>query len=196
MDKWERLYNKIGPLRYQSSTGDCVPTTIVNGLSVLVKRPLHPTLLKLIWSLSVDQEVTGWVCCDTLSSLLAKWFERAHKDNYEKGSKLRYTSRIIEGVAVHLGPNNLLDHCLKNQGVACMSIGKESDHYVLILGFENDRYLGFNCLWDENKTPQQLENLASYKGLVNITWSRKELEKIIPNPSDVALRWMHLLTPH
>ena len=196
MDKWERLYNKIGPLRYQSSTGDCVPTTIVNGLSVLVKRPLHPTLLKLIWSLSVDQEVTGWVCCDTLSSLLAKWFERAHKDNYEKGSKLRYTSRIIEGVAVHLGPNNLLDQCLKHQGVACMSIGKKSDHYVLILGFENDRYLGFNCLWDENKTPQQLENLASYKGLVNITWSRKELEKIIPNPSDVALRWMHLLTPH
>ena len=196
MDKWERLYNKIGPLRYQSSTGDCVPTTIVNGLSVLVKRPLHPTLLKLIWSLSVDQEVTGWVCCDTLSSLLAKWFERAHKDNYEKGSKLRYTSRIIEGVAVHLGPNNVLDQCLKNQGVACMSIGKKSDHYVLILGFENDRYLGFNCLWDENKTPQQLENLASYKGLVNITWSRKELEKIIPNPSDVALRWMHLLTPH
>ena len=196
MDKWERLYNKIGPLRYQSSTGDCVPTTIVNGLSVLVKRPLHPTLLKLIWSLSVDQEVTGWVCCDTLSSLLAKWFERAHKDNYEKGSKLRYTSRIIEGVAVHLGPNNLLDQCLKKQGVACMSIGKKSDHYVLILGFENDRYLGFNCLWDENKTPQQLENLASYKGLVNITWSRKELEKIIPNPSDVALRWMHLLTPH
>ena len=196
MDKWERLYNKIGPLRYQSSTGDCVPTTIVNGLSVLVKRPLHPTLLKLIWSLSVDQEVTGWVCCDTLSSLLAKWFERAHKDNYEKGSKLRYTSRIIEGVAVHLGPNNLLDQCLKNQGVACMSIGKKSDHYVLILGFENDRYLGFNCLWDENKTPQQLENLASYKGLVNITWSRKELEKIIPNPSDVVLRWMHLLTPN
>ena len=196
MDKWERLYNKIGPLRYQSSTGDCVPTTIVNGLSVLVKRPLHPTLLKLIWSLSVDQEVTGWVCCDTLSSLLAKWFERAHKDNYEKGSELSYTSRIIEGEAVHLGPRNLLDQCLRKQGVACMSIGKSSNHYVLILGFENDRYLGFNCLWDENKTPQQLENLASYKGLVNITWSRKELEKIIPNPSDVALRWMHLLTPH
>lgn len=196
MDKWERLYNKIGPLRYQSSTGDCVPTTIVNGLSVLVKRPLHPTLLKLIWSLSVDQEVTGWVCCDTLSSLLAKWFERAHKDNYEKGSELSYTSRIIEGEAVHLGPRNLLDQCLRKQGVACMSIGKSSNHYVLILGFENDRYLGFNCLWDENKTPQRLENLASYKGLVNITWSRKELEKIIPNPSDVALRWMHLLTPH
>lgn len=196
MDKWERLYNKIGPLRYQSSTGDCVPTTIVNGLSVLVKRPLHPTLLKLIWSLSVDQEVTGWVCCDTLSSLLAKWFERAHKYNYEKGSELSYTSRIIEGEAVHLGPRNLLDQCLRKQGVACMSIGKSSNHYVLILGFENDRYLGFNCLWDENKTPQRLENLASYKGLVNIIWSRKELEKIIPNPSDVALRWMHLLTPH
>lgn len=76
-----------------------------------------------------------------------------------------------------------------------MSIGKSSDHYVLILGFENDRYLGFNCLWDGKKTLQRLENLSSYKGLVNITWSREELEEIIPDISLITLRWMHLLTP-
>ena len=195
MDKWGRLFAKIGPLRYQSSTSDCVPTTLLNGLSVLLERPLHPTLLKLVWSLSVDQETTGWVCCDALSSLLTKWFERAHQDKYESISKLRYTSRIIEGTAVNLGPNNLLDQCLRKQGIACLSIGQESDHYVLILGFENEKYLGFNCLWDRDKTPQQVEKLASYKGLVNITWTRKELEKIIPKPRNVGLRWMHLLAP-
>lgn len=195
MDKWERLYNKIGPLRYQSSTGDCVPTTIVNGLSVLVKRPLHPTLLKLIWSLSVDQEVTGWVCCDTLSSLLAKWFERAHKDNYEKRSELRYSSRIIEGTAVHLGPKNLLDQCLKNQGVACISVGTKSDHYVLILGIENEQYLGFNCLWEGTETVERIKNLDQYKGLVNITWSKIELEKMIRKQNEEK-RWIQLIVPY
>jgi hypothetical protein len=194
MDKWTRLYQKIGPLRYQSSTGDCVPTTLLNALSVLLQRPLHPTLLKLIWALSVDTDVTGWVCCDSLSSLLTKWFERAHKDDYET-RKLPFTSRIIEGSDVHLGSRNLLDKCLQRQGVACMSIGKESEHYVLILGFENDRYLGFNCLWDKESTPQNLTDLASYKGLVNATWSRQELEDLIPRSRNVGLRWMHLLAP-
>ena len=194
VDKWAKLYKKIGPLRYQSSEGDCVPTTLLNGLSVLLQRRLHPTLLKLIWSLSVDSGVTGWVCCDALSSLLTKWFERAYKDGYEP-SKLRFASRIIEGADVHLGPNNLMDQCLKKQGVVCMSIGKDSDHYVLILGFENGRYLGFNCLWDKKATPQNLLDLSPYKGLVNVTWSRTDLEKLIPPPSKVGLRWMHLLAP-
>lgn len=196
MDKWGRLYEKIGPLRYQSSTSDCVPTTLLNGLSVLLERPLHRTLVKLVWSLSVDQQTTGWVCCDTLSNLLTNWFERAHLDHEdETSSMLRFTSRIVEGEAVHLGRNNLLDQCLRKKGVACLSIGQESDHYVLILGLENEQYLGFNCLWDKNKTPQQVEYFATYKGLVNITWSREELEKIIPKPKYIGLRWMHLLAP-
>jgi hypothetical protein len=195
-NRWQRLYEKIGPLRYQSSEGDCVPTTLLNGLSVLLERPLHPTLLKLVWSLSVDQRTTGWVCCDALSSLLTKWFERAHQDKYETLSKLRYTSRIVEGAEVHLGPNNLLDQCLRKQGIACISIGEESNHYVLILGFENEQYLGFNCLWDGKRTLQRLENLASYKGLVNITWTREELEEVITEPQKVGWRWMHLLAPN
>ena len=195
VDKWTKLYKEIGPLRYQSSTGDCVPTTLLNGLSVLLRRPLHPTLLKLIWSLSVDSGVTGWVCCDALSSLLTKWFERAATDKYESPSKLRFSSRIIEGADVHLGPNNLLDQCLKMQGVACVSIGPKSDHYVLILGFENGRYLGFNCLWEKDKTSRNLSVLDSYKGLVNVTWSRSDLKKLIPPRSKVGLRWMHLLAP-
>jgi hypothetical protein len=193
MDKWDLLYEEIGPLRYQSSKKDCVPTTLINGLSVLLKCPLNSTLLKLIWSLSLDRGVTGWVCCDTLSSLLTKWFERAHKDDGEP-SERSYTSRIIEGAAVHLGPRNLLDQCLKNHGVACISIGEKSNHYVLILGFENDRYLGFNCMWDKKSTPKRLKNLTAYKGLVNITWTRKELEEIMP-PPNVGLRWIHLLAP-
>ena len=153
MRDWESLYKKIGPLRYESSTSDCVPTTVINGLNVLFERHLHPKLLHLIWSLSMDREKkvgTGWVCCDVLSNLLSKWFERAHEDGYEK-AQLPFTSKIIEGESVHLGKSNPILRCLNNGGVACLST---ADHYYLILGVENDNFLLFDCWWHKSKTPK------------------------------------------
>lgn len=190
MRDWERLYKTIGPLRYQASSSDCVPTTIINGLAVLLERRLHPRLNQLIWSVAVDREGllgTGWVCCDTLSSLLTKWFERAHQDGYEDAA-LPFTSRILEGEAVHLGKSNPLLRCLNGGGVACLSTGRKSDHYSLLLDVEDDRFLGFDCWWDEKATPKRLNDLSSYKGMVNITWSREQLQEEIERS-----RWVHLL---
>jgi hypothetical protein len=183
---WDDLYKKIGPLRYQSSESDCVPTTLVNGLTVLFERRLNPKLLQLIWGLSLDREHmtgTGWVCCDVLSDLLTKWFQRAHEDGYEK-KQLPFTSRIIEGHSVDL--NEILP-CLNSGGVVCLST---ADHYYLILGVdENQNFLVFDCWWSKTKTLKQLVKLGSYKGLVNTLWNRKQLQNILPK-----YRWVHLLS--
>lgn len=191
MRDWNKLYKKIGPLRYQSSTSDCVPTTIVNGLMVLLEDRLHPKLLQLIWTLAGDQDDhggTGWVCCDTLAVLLSKWFDRAHQDKREKGP-LPFESQIIEGDTVNLDPRGKLLRCLKNGGVACLVTGKNSDHYSLIIGIENENFLGFDCWWDTKKIYSPAANFDVYKGMVNIIWTHKEL--------DIELRrsaWVHILS--
>ena len=187
MRNWEALYKKIGPLRYQSSTSDCVPTTLINGLTVLLERQIEPRLLQLIWALSLDREKvgTGWVCCDVLSNLLSKWFDRAHEDGYEKAA-LPFTSKIIEGNSVHLRKGNPILRCLNSDGVACLST---AEHYYLILGVENDKFLLFDCWWDKSNTPKRLQELGAYKGLVNTTWSREDLENILTD-----FKWVHLLS--
>jgi hypothetical protein len=186
---WDDLYKKIGPLRYQSSESDCVPTTLVNGLTVLFERRLNPKLLQLIWGLSLDREHetgTGWVCCDVLSNLLTKWFQRAYEDEYEK-KQLPFTSRIIEGDSVHLGRSNPILRCLNSGGVVCLST---ADHYYLIVGVDEDEgFLVFDCWWDQMKTPNRLKKLGSYKGLVNTRWTRVQLQKILGK-----YRWVHLLS--
>lgn len=193
MRNWENLYKKIGPLRYQSAESDCVPTTIVNGLTVLLERKLHPKLLQLIWALSLDQggqdAGTGWVCCDVLSNLLTKWFERAHEDGYES-KPLPYESRVIEGDAVRKR-NVIRNHivpCLESDGVVCLHT---SSHYYLILGIENGTFMVFDCWWNDFETPKRLKGFGSYMGLVNTKWARKELKGCLV---DSGYIWVHLLS--
>jgi len=188
MRDWNDLYQKIGPLRYQASTSDCVPTTIINGLSILLEGPLPPKLHQLIWALAGDQDKnggTGWVCCDTLAALLSRWFQRAHQDKRAPES-LPFTSEIIEN-AINLKPGGKLLRCLSGGGVACLTTGKNADHYTLLIGTEGDYFLGFDSWWDK-KTSKRVDAFAPYKGMVNIKWSRGELEDELQR-----CNWVHLL---
>lgn len=190
MRDWNHLYQKIGPLRYQASTSDCVPTTIINGLTVLFESRIHPKLHQLIWALAGDQDKhggTGWVCCDTLSVLLSKWFQRAHQD-YRADGPLPFTSEIVEGPSVNLDGRGKLLRCLAGGGVACLVTGKNADHYTLLIGIEDDCFLGFDSWWNGKKTTKRLEEFASYKGMANIRWTRAELEKELQQSG-----WVHLL---
>lgn len=190
MRNWEELYQKIGPLRYQASTSDCVPTTIINGLAVLLGRHIHPKLHQLIWALAGDQDRhggTGWVCCDTLSVLLSKWFQRAHEDGREK-EPLPFSSQVIEGDLVNLKENGALMRCMKGGGVACLTTGKNADHYALLIGIEGDVFIGFDSWWEGKKTARRIEEFASYKGIINMKWTREELAQVLHNSG-----WVHLL---
>lgn len=187
---WQHLYEKIGPLRYQASNSDCVPTTIINGLAILMESKLHPKLHQLIGALAGDQDKnggTGFVSCDTLSVLLDIWFQRAHQDNRADGP-LPFTSEIIESTTVNLDKRGRLLRCLSGGGVACLVTGKKSDHYSLLIGIENDNFLGFDCWWDGRKTAREIEKFVAYKGIVNIQWTRAELEKELQQSG-----WVHLL---
>lgn len=190
MQDWNHLYEKIGPLRYQASTSDCVPTTIINGLTILLESQLHPKLHQLIWALAGDQDKhggTGWVCCDTLSVLLSRWFQRAHQDNRAPGP-LPFTSHIIEGPSVNLDKRGKLLQCLSGGGVACLVTGKNANHYSLLIGTEDDCFVGFDSWWDGKKTAKRLEKFTSYRGMVNIKWTREELEIELQQSG-----WVHLL---
>jgi hypothetical protein len=184
----ELFIPKIGPLRYQASTSDCVPTTIINGVSILLEAPLHPKLHQLIWALAGDHKNggTGWVCCDTLAALLSRWFQRAHQDE-RAGESLPFTSEIIEGDSINLKRGGKLLRCLSSGGVACLATGKNADHYALLIGTDEDYFLGFDSWWDK-KTAKRLEAFVTYKGMVNIKWNRTELETELQQSS-----WVHLL---
>lgn len=69
----------IGALRYQASLADRVPTTIINGLTTLLKRRTSPQLHLLIWGVAVDREgVAGtvWVLHDLVKST-SNWLAMA-----------------------------------------------------------------------------------------------------------------------
>lgn len=191
MRDWEKLYEKIGPLRYQASSSDCVPTAIINGLMVLLEDRLHPKLHQLIWAIAGDQDKnggTGWVCCDTLALLLNKWFQRAHQDKRAK-EPLPFTSQIIEGnKEVNLNKTGALLRCINGGGVACLVTGKNADHYSLLLGVDEHGFLGFDSWWDGKKAARELENFAPYKGLVNVRWTPSKLKDALADSG-----WVHLM---
>lgn len=194
MRDWKQLCKKIGPLRYQSSDSDCVPTTVINGLNVLLQRQIHPKLLHLIWSISLDREEkigTGFVCCDLLPDLLQKWFELAPEDGYEPNlnESVSYGSRILKGSAVHIGQRNPIVHCLNGGGVGILLV---ADHYYLIVGFEAEKFLLFDCLWNKDEHMPELQvqkDLAQqYWGIVNAVWTREKMETELSKD-----KWVHLL---
>lgn len=199
MNRWKTLASKIGPLRYQSSEADCVPTSVVNGLLVVMGKPISAKLLQLIWSVSIDDgEGTGYVGCSVIADILQSWFKRSHQDGKEKKS-LPYSSEIIEGETVGLHRNNALARCLNGGGVACITTDKGA-HYLLVLAEENSQYLMFDPTWPMDKPSRKTaakvkENLLvgsgeDYNGLVNLIWSRERFQKEITGKHN---QWMHLI---
>lgn len=89
---------------------------------------------------------------------------------------------------MNLDKRGKLLRCLSNGGVACLVTGKKSDHYSLLLGVEGENFLGFDCWWDGKKTARCVEKLVAYKGIVNIQWTREELEIELQQSG-----WVHLL---
>ncbi len=191
---WKKLSKMIGPLRYQMSECDCVPTTIINGLLVVRKRQLKPKLLHLIWSVSLDfnKEGTGYVSSQLLAHVLQCWFDRALADGYEtRNPKLK--SEIIEGETIHLNQNNPIARCLNIGGVVCLT-RENGNHYSLLIAQEGNDYLGFDPWWCESYSSEDHAiKFGDYHGIVNIRWTRDELLKEIKRKNN---KWIHLIFPN
>ena len=77
---------------------------------------------------------------------------------------------------------------MKGGGVACLTTGKNADHYALLIGVEGDVFIGFDSWWEGKKTARRIEEFASYKGIINMKWTREELAQVLDNSG-----WVHLL---
>lgn len=190
---WKKLSKRIGPLRYQMSECDCVPTTIINALLVVRKRRLKPKLLHLIWSVSLDfsKEGTGFVSSQLLAHVLQSWFEPALADGYET-RKPNFKSEILEGEDVHLNRSNRIARCLNAGGVACLTT-EDGGHYSLLLAQEGSDYIGFDPWWLESYSSKgHLDNFQKYHGIANTRWTRDELLSELNKKSN---RWIHLISP-
>jgi hypothetical protein len=189
---WKKIASKIGPLRYQMSESDCVPTTIVNAMMFLLQRRIHPRLLSLIWHISVETKGgSGWVSSRLLSDALNIWFTDAHLDKNEKGS-LPLKSKIIEGDAAHLERNNGLMRALNAGGVCCLTM-HEGRHYALLLATEQDQYLLFDPWWTKAfGSSSHQEKYSAYFGLVNSTCTRDQLAETLRSENN---QWCHVIAP-
>lgn len=187
------LHRKIGPLRHQISEADCVPTTICNGLLMLLEKHLHPALLKLVWNLSIsDDRQTNAVFCQALSNSLNAWFEHAEADYGAKAMPVAFESEIVRGEDVHLKQNNRVAQCLNAGGVACLST-KDESHYVLVHSAEGDSYVGFDPYWPySQKKSRAKEDWGAYHGLANVRYDRNLL---IDWFKDERSQWIHLIKP-
>ena len=187
MRDWKRLYKRIGPLRYQASESDCVPTTVVNGLIVVMETQLKPRLLQLVWNVSIDSKAgTGCVGSQVISDVLNAWFSRARDDGYEK-SRLPFKSEIVEGGKVHLDRNNPIGRCLNGGGVVCITT-KNGTHYSLILAEDNGKYMLFDPWWSPSRSK---DDFLDYHGLVNQVWDRDRLLDELKKPNN---KWIHLIS--
>lgn len=176
-----------------------MPTSVVNGLLVVMGNPISAKLLQLIWSVSIDDgEGTGYVGCSVIADVLQSWFKRSHQDG--RGRKpLPYRSEIIEGENVGLHTGNAFEDCLDGGGVACITTDRGS-HYLLVLAKKDGKYLMFDPTWPVEKRSKKpvakaKENLFAdsgedYCGLVNLIWSRERFEKEITRKDN---QWMHLI---
>lgn len=194
MQDWKTLQQKIGPLRYQTSKSDCVPTTVINGLLMVTKAQLNPKLQKLIWNVSLDSNdgPTGWVSCQLLSDTLNAWFKRADQDKYESKQKLRFKSEILDEKSKTPPGLDSIRSCLKLNGVACITTEKGT-HYSLIVAEEGDRFLGFDPWWSGDQTQEEnLTKFEKYCGLINVEWEKEALSKLLAVKKN---RWIHLVSP-
>lgn len=188
---WRSIADAIGPLRYQSSESDCVPTTVINGLLVLYRRQIPAALVKLVWTVGVDfDEGTGYVGTRTLAALLDAWFKMAYLDTRE-ATPIALSSRIIERRDVYLGPDSQIDKTLANGGVCCLTVQKGC-HYALLLGMDTQsHYLLFDPGWDGalGKKAHQTE-FEKYHGLVNRRLSEAQLNNELRHRYN---KYVHLL---
>jgi len=189
---WDAIRRKIGPLRYQSSESDCVPTAIVNGLLFLLRRRLHPRLLQMIWSVSLETRAgTGYTSCHTLSTILQNWFSFAHEDGFEQ-EEMPFISTVVEGESVHLSRNNPLTRTLNYDGIAFL-VTNDGAHYVLLHTHKRGNYFGFDPYYKVRKGAKSQNAIYDdCSGLANVRFTRGELEKLFKVDSN---KWLHLVEP-
>jgi len=138
-----------GPLHYQTSEYDCVPTTFLNAITYLYERDaIPPVVIRYIYLYSLDtvgrhgRLGRGGTSSEAIR-LLGHWLGRY------KTRKFAVATQYLQGSDVHLRRGNKITACLGAGGVALCNIHPiRSDwHYVLALKARKDTLLFFDPYW-------------------------------------------------
>jgi hypothetical protein len=181
LSNWEKIANKIGPLRYQMSESDCAPTSVINSLLFLKQQPLHPILLKTIYGVSMfgsggPKSGSGWVSCKLLSDVVNSWCELGFYDNFHKKQEKRVSSSILRAGEVNLRKNGKIMKCLNGRGGAvCLSVDQGA-HYISILGIEDEKFLVFDPSYWSKRVKLSKGATGTYFGLINCVITPDELK--------------------
>lgn len=136
------------PLQYQITEYDCVPTTIINGIQVLLKRDdILPEVIKLIYLYSLDArdkngKIGGRGTSYNAIELICNSINELPNFNI--------IMKMFRGKDVSL---ERISDGIKNGGVACVRIYYNSNlyHYILVVNIDDDNIYAFDPYFRKRK---------------------------------------------
>lgn len=161
------------PFRYQTSEYDCVPTTLLNGLSFLFDRDEIPAqVIQRIYLYCLDipgdngQAGQGGTSLSAIR-LIVEWLNK-YKCEYEdkRCGYFSVCAELVERNGVHFRKDGKILKCLKEGGVAALSVTQADGdtHYILALKLRDGWLQCFDpyqvCEYGE---PPKSKNEATYR---------------------------------
>ena len=123
------------PFRQQISGYDCVPTTLINGLSYLFSRnDIPPFIVQQVYRECLDAVAcrgTSSRAVQELGFLLNNYQEKRFK-------KFNVTTHYLSGRQVNFMDNSKVFRCLAAKGVALLRVQSSCGDWHFILGFHTD----------------------------------------------------------
>lgn len=120
------------PFRQQLSGYDCVPTTLINGLSYLFSRDeIPPFIVHRAYKECMDLESfrgTSSRAIQELGFLLSNYREKRYK-------KFVVETEYLCGDQVHLKQGSKVIQCINSKGVALLCVHTTDNNWHYILGF-------------------------------------------------------------
>ena len=167
------------PFRYQATEWDCVPTTFVNGLSLLFKREeIPPEVIQRMYLYGLDfispRQHQGRGTTKEAVKLLCTWLWAKEHNSFSVYVKRK------SGKKVRLAKDSKLTRHLQEENPALLSVisTNEERHYILAMAIVDGWVYGFDPYpklrssqpgaveWDEDETFRSHVPLRLKKGQV------------------------------
>lgn len=127
------------PLHYQVSEYDCVPTTLINAVSLLFhRREIPPMVIRHIFlycldTVGKDSRFGVGGTSKYAVRLVGNWL------NAYKMKRFSVRTQFLEQGEVDFGLNGRVAQCLGREGVVLcnMLLTPKEEHYVLVMGMDD-----------------------------------------------------------
>lgn len=144
------------PLRYQATSYDCGPTTLINAIMFLFEREeIAPDLIRHIGQCTLDSYDQNGYCgrygtSGAVIRYFAEWF-----------NELRYAglmpirSRFLEKNAVFFGKGSEINRELRNGAAVMLHVYYDTGHYILLTGEDEKGIRAFDPYFQGNEVKRE-----------------------------------------